>query len=80
MTDALAKLRHDLDADRVLLADAVSQRATSYWNSAPMQAKAMLLPRSTDEVAEILRGCNSRSPRPSPSATSRNCDISSRWA
>ncbi len=59
MTDALAKLRHHLDADRVLPAVAVSQRATSYWNSAPMQAKAMLLPRSTDEVADILRGCNS---------------------
>ena len=43
---------------RVLDTSAVSGRATSYWNSAPMQAKAMLLPSSSDEVAGILAHCN----------------------
>ena len=42
----------------MLDASAVSDRATSFWNSAPMQAKAMLLPSSSDEVAEILGHCN----------------------
>jgi len=37
---------------------AVSDRATSFWNSAPMQAKAMLLPSSPEEVAAILAHCN----------------------
>lgn len=58
MTDALTTLRSELTPDRILRADAVSQRATSYWNSAPMQALAVLLPRSTDEVAEVLRCCH----------------------
>ncbi len=44
---------------RVLDADAIAARATSYWNSAPMQARAMLLPSSADEVAQILGYCNS---------------------
>jgi len=43
---------------RMLDATAVSDRATSFWNSAPMQAKAMLLPSSPDEVAAILAHCN----------------------
>ena len=44
---------------RALDADAIAARATSFWNSAPMQAKAMLLPSSADEVAQILGHCNS---------------------
>ena len=43
---------------RILDTASVSDRATSYWNSAPMQAKALLLPSSTAEVAEILAHCN----------------------
>ena len=37
---------------------AVADRATSFWNSAPMQAKALLLPESADDIAGILRHCN----------------------
>ena len=44
---------------RALDADAIAARATSFWNSAPMQAKAMLLPSSAEEVAQILGHCNS---------------------
>ncbi len=43
---------------RILDSSAVSDRATSFWNSAPMQAKAMLLPSSSNEVADILAHCN----------------------
>jgi len=43
---------------RMLDTTAVSDRATSFWNSAPMQAKAMLLPSSPEEVAAILAHCN----------------------
>jgi len=43
---------------RILDASAVSDRATSFWNAAPMQAKAMLLPSSSNEVAKILGHCN----------------------
>jgi len=44
---------------RVLDSASVSDRATSFWNHAPMQAKALLMPSSADDVAGILRHCNS---------------------
>jgi FAD/FMN-containing dehydrogenase len=58
VADAVAELAALIGEDRVILADSVAQRSTSYWNSAPMQAKAILTPRSTDEVAKILCWCN----------------------
>ena len=36
----------------------VAARATSFWNEAPMQARALVLPRTTDEVSGILRCCH----------------------
>jgi FAD/FMN-containing dehydrogenase len=47
-----------LGEDRLVAAETLSLRSTSYWNNAPMQAKVMLLPRSTEEVAQILSWCN----------------------
>jgi len=44
---------------RLLDTATVAGRATSFWNSSPMRAKAMVLPTSTDEVAGILAHCNS---------------------
>ena len=43
---------------RILDTDTVADRATSFWNSAPMQAKALLMPSSTTEVAAVLEHCN----------------------
>jgi FAD/FMN-containing dehydrogenase len=43
---------------QVLDSAAVAERATSYWNSAPMQAAAMAIPSSTDEISAVLRTCN----------------------
>lgn len=54
------KLEDVIGADRVLPPNAIATRATSYWNSAPMQAKSMLLPRATVEVADALRWCYDR--------------------
>jgi len=42
----------------LLDAESISGRATSYWNSAPMRAKALVLPGTTDEIAGILKHCN----------------------
>ena len=58
MSDAVADLAALIGADRIVLSDAVAERATSYWNSSPMHAKAIVLPQSTDEVASVLRWCN----------------------
>jgi len=57
--DSLTELANILDGKHVLPPDAVAERATSYWNSAPMQARALVMPSTTDETAAILRACNS---------------------
>lgn len=52
---------HDvLGQDRIVPPDVVLERAASYWNSASMQAKSLLVPRSTAEVSEALRWCAAR--------------------
>ncbi len=56
--DSLTELASIVDVKRVLPPDAVAERATSYWNSAPMQARALVMPSTTAEVAAILRACN----------------------
>ncbi len=58
MADAVAEIAALVGADRIIPAESVAQRSTSYWNSAPMQAKAIVAPRSTEEAAKILRWCN----------------------
>ena len=58
MADAVSELLELLGRDRMIPAEALKERATSYWNSAPTRAKAMLLPRSTEEVSRILRWCH----------------------
>ena len=56
--DSLTELANIVDGQRVLPPGAVAERATSYWNSAPMQARALVMPSTTGEVAAILRACN----------------------
>jgi len=56
--NSVTELASIVDGRRVLGPGAVAERATSYWNAAPMQAGAMVLPSSADEVSEILRHCH----------------------
>ena len=58
VSDIVEQLRDILGAERVLDSAAVAQRATSYWNDAPMQAKALVLPGTTDEVAAVVSACH----------------------
>jgi FAD/FMN-containing dehydrogenase len=58
LSNAVAQLADALGHERLLPARAVARRVTSYWNSAPMQAQAMVLPHSTAEVATALRCCH----------------------
>ena len=46
---------------QLLDSEAVATRATSYWNPAPMQARALVTPKSTREVAAVLGQCNATS-------------------
>ena len=58
MGHIVEQLKEVVGADRVLDSAAVAQRATSYWNDAPMQAKALVSPGTTDEVAAVLSACH----------------------
>lgn len=60
MADIVTALSDIVADERLLVGAAVAQRATSYWNSAPTQARAVVLPKTTDEVSAILRCCHAR--------------------
>ncbi|HAK52580.1 MAG TPA: FAD-binding oxidoreductase [Gammaproteobacteria bacterium] len=54
--ECLAKLSKLLSAGSIVHGDELD-RVTSYWDSAPARAVAMVSPRSTEEVSEVLRIC-----------------------
>ena len=58
MDNIISELVDALGEDAVLTGEAVSQRATSYWNQSPTTALALLKPRTTAEVSEALAICH----------------------
>ena len=58
MADVVQDIVDIVGKDRVLTGAAVAGRATSFWNEAPMRARALVLPRNTEEVAAVLRACH----------------------
>ncbi len=60
MSDIVTEIAAVVGEARVLTGSAVAERVTSFWNAAPMRGKAIVLPGTTDEVAEILRLCHAR--------------------
>ena len=58
MDNIVEQLLDVVGNDRLLHSSAAAERPTSFWNTAPMQAKAIVLPANTEEVAEILRCCH----------------------
>lgn len=60
MSELLSKLRELVGAAGVLTGDALAQRTHGFWDGRSIQAQALVLPRSTEEVAAILRLCNAQ--------------------
>ena len=58
MSGSNAALNKVVGERSVLDSQSVANRATSYWNPSPMQAKALVLPATTEDVSGILRHCN----------------------
>ena len=54
----LEALATRLDDGAILTGNAVADRATSWIDPSPLQAAAILRPRTTEQVAEILSLCN----------------------
>jgi FAD/FMN-containing dehydrogenase len=57
LLESIAELAKIVDGKHILEPDAVAQRATSYWNAAPMQARALVMPGTTGEVGSVLAHC-----------------------
>ncbi len=60
MKPILDELRAALGEAQVLSADVAAQRPSSFWDTSPLRARALLRPRSTAEVSTALRICHAR--------------------
>ena len=58
MPNIVDKLQSLLPDGAVITGEALSSRATSYWDSSPMEGKALVRPASTDQVSQILKLCH----------------------
>ncbi len=59
MTDPLiGELCEALGSDAVVLREALAERATSYWDPSPMSARALIRPRSTEELSQAMTICH----------------------
>ncbi len=57
MTDIADQLEQALGTESVLRPAALSSRPTSHWNAAPMQAKALVRPDSTEALSRAMAIC-----------------------
>jgi FAD/FMN-containing dehydrogenase len=60
MPDLLTELRECLGDEAVLDSVALASRARNYWDSTPLQARALVRPRSTAELSRVMTLCHSR--------------------
>jgi FAD/FMN-containing dehydrogenase len=60
MTDIVTELRAQLGAETVLGPAAVAARARNFWDSTPLQARALVRPQTTDELSFVMKGCHAR--------------------
>ena len=58
MTDIVTELRRVLGEDAVLDRAALAGRARNHWDPAPLEARALVRPRNTQEVSTVLRLCH----------------------
>jgi FAD/FMN-containing dehydrogenase len=58
MSDVVRALIEALGEQGVLTGDAVSQRATSYWDASPTRAMAIVRPRDTAELSSAMAICH----------------------
>jgi FAD/FMN-containing dehydrogenase len=58
MKDLIGTFIEELGADAVIIGARLAERATSYWDSSPTQAKALLRPATTAEVSRVMQICS----------------------
>jgi FAD/FMN-containing dehydrogenase len=60
MSDIVTELRRAIGEQSVLDRAALGARARNHWDATPLEARALVRPRSTEEVSGIMRLCHSR--------------------
>lgn len=63
MSNIVTELRRVLGADAVLDPIALGSRARNHWDSTPLEARALVRPRSTEEVSVAMRTCHAAAQR-----------------
>ena len=58
MSDVPKLLIDELGASAVIGADRLRERATSYWDATPTEARCLVRPGSTEELARAMRICH----------------------
>jgi len=58
VTPLLETLKGIVGENGLLTGEAVAERSTSFWNPAPMQAKALVRPCTTEELSRVLAACH----------------------
>ena len=58
--DIVLALRDSLGEDAVLDSAALATRARNYWDSSPLQARALVRPKSTEELSRVMTLCHAR--------------------
>jgi len=58
MADLAAILSEMLSDGAIVTGDALAERAKSYWDPSPTEAKALFRPETTEQVGDILRLCH----------------------
>jgi FAD/FMN-containing dehydrogenase len=59
--ELVARIRHVLGPDGLLGPEEVAQRATSFWDAAPMRALSLARPENTAQVSAVLALCHAAS-------------------
>ena len=59
MNSVIQQLTHTLGNTQVRSGNSLTERATSYWSSEPTHATAIVYPRTTDEVSQVMAICYS---------------------
>lgn len=58
LSELIQQLASMVGAENVLVDDDLQQRACSYWDPSPLRAKALVRPRTTNEVSGVMRICH----------------------
>ena len=60
MNDLIDRLQRIVGEKGIISGPDLTERAVSYWDSSPTDAKALVRPESTQQVSDVLRVCHER--------------------